>query len=154
ICCSVCSIWPVPKPRASVIALVSLVISPVSRVFMNSGALLRCMVVTMAVAATCLCDGIGLLEAVRTRDHKALEAIIKSHANVNVAQPEGATVLAWAVFIDDREAAEMLLAAGARVDTADEYGETPLTLACGTGNVGLVKRLLDAGATANAARWD
>jgi ankyrin repeat protein len=112
------------------------------------------MVVTIAVAATCLCNGLGLIEAVKTRDHKALEAIIKSHADVNVAQPDGATALAWAVFIDDREAAEMLLAAGARVNTADEYGETPLTLACGTGNVALVRRLLAAGANASAARWD
>ena len=47
----------------------------------------------MAVAAAC-CDRFGLLEAVWTRDHKALEAIIKSHADVNAAQPDGATALA------------------------------------------------------------
>ena len=43
--------------------------------------------------------------------------------------PDGATALAWAVYLGDRESADLLLAAGANVKTADEYGESPLTLA-------------------------
>src|SRR5262249_5782631 len=118
-------------------------------------ALLQCGAALILAAATCFAnDASNLLDAVKRRDHKALEALIKARADVNVAQPDGATALAWAIYLDDQTAAEMLLAAGAKVNTADEYGETPLTLACGTGNVILVKKLVEAGADVNAARWD
>lgn len=95
-----------------------------------------------------------LLDAVKRRDHKALQSLLKSHADVNSAQPDGATALAWAIFLDDQEAVEMLLAAGAKINTADEYGETPLTLACNNGNLALIRKLVEGGAQINAARWD
>ncbi len=63
------------------------------------------------IAATCLADVPGLLDAVKRRDHIALKALLKSKADVNVAQPDGATALAWAIYLDDTEAAELLLAA-------------------------------------------
>ncbi len=67
--------------------------------------------------------------------------LVAEHADVNAAQPDGATALAWAAFIDDRETAEMLLSAGAKVNTADQYGETPLTLAAANGDAALVRDL-------------
>jgi uncharacterized protein len=95
-----------------------------------------------------------LIEAVKNRDVKAAKLLVAQHADVNAAQPDGATALAWAAFIDDRETAEMLLSAGAKVNTADEYGETPLTLAAANGDATLVKELLQGGADANAAQWN
>ena len=95
-----------------------------------------------------------LLDAVKQRDRKTFTALLRAKADVNAAQPDGATALAWAAYLDDRESALALLGAGAKVNTADEYGETPLTLACSTGDDVLVASLLKAGADAKAARWN
>lgn len=95
-----------------------------------------------------------LVEAVKRRDHKAVAALLAAKVNVNAAQPDGATALSWAAYLDDAPTAFQLLAAGANPNTSDEYGETPLTLACANGNAALVGKLLAAGADANAARWD
>ena len=121
---------------------------------MKVSALPHCGMLCIIAAVTCLVyDVPDLLDAVKRRDQKPSKLSSK-RADVNVAQPDGATALAWAIYLDDQEAAEMLLAAGAKVNTADEYGETPLTLACGVENAVLVKRLIEAGADVNAARWD
>src|SRR5690349_1477719 len=85
-----------------------------------------------------------LLDAVRSRDRKTVTALVNQKADLNAAQPDGATALAWAVYLDDSETANLLLSAGANVKTSDEYGDTPLTLACANGNAALVKKLLDA----------
>jgi ankyrin repeat protein len=115
------------------------------------------------VAAAVLCAGVclaaaapdlRLVDAVKGRDHKAVTALLAEKADVNAAQPDGATALAWAVYLDDHDSALALLAAGAKVNSADEYGETPLTLACSTGDAMMVAKLLKAGADAKAARWN
>ena len=95
-----------------------------------------------------------LIDAVRRRDQDAFTALLRAKADVNTAQPDGATALAWAVHLGERRMAEALLDAGARVDVADEYGETPLTLAAANGDAALVQRLLERGARADAARWN
>src|SRR5262249_32940066 len=64
---------------------------------------------------------VRLLEAVKRRDHKAFDALLRAKADVNGAQPDGATALAWAVFLGERRMAEALLAAGADVNGSDEY---------------------------------
>src|SRR5690242_11009504 len=78
-----------------------------------------------------------LLDAVKRRDPKSVESLIRDGADVNAAQPDGATPLAWAVRDGDGRMAEMLLSAGAKVEVANEYGETPLTLACLNGDAAL-----------------
>src|SRR5262245_61543763 len=84
---------------------------------MKASALLQCGVALALAATLCLAhDAASVLEAVKRRDHKALQALIKAKADVNVAQPDGATALAWAIYLDDQAAAEMLLAAGAKVN--------------------------------------
>jgi ankyrin repeat protein len=93
-----------------------------------------------------------LLDAVKRRDLTAVRALVRAHVDVNTAQPDGATALAWAVHLGDHGMAELLLGAGARVDLANEYGETPLTLACANGDAVLVEELLKAGADAGAVR--
>jgi ankyrin repeat protein len=132
---------------------------------LRAGSVLQCVAMVLLVGPLCLApqclatpyltnDAHVLLDAVKRRDHNAVKALIKARVDVNVAQPDGATALAWAIYLDDAEAAEMLMAAGAKVNTADEYGETPLTLACGTGNVALIKKLVESGADVKVARWD
>src|SRR5689334_1034322 len=95
-----------------------------------------------------------LLDAVKRRDTKAVTALIRAKADVNAAQPDGATALSWAIHLGDQSMTGALLDAGANVNSVDEYGETPLTLAAANADASLVSRLLDAGAQAGAARWD
>src|ERR1051325_5997366 len=114
---------------------------------------MRLLLFLVSVSALCASD-LRLVDAIKRRDHKAVTTLMGQKADVNAAQPDGATALAWAAYYDDRESAEALLRAGAKVDTADEYGETPLTLACATGDAVLVEKLLKAGANAKAARWN
>jgi uncharacterized protein len=97
---------------------------------------------------------VRLLEAVKRRDQKAFAALLRAKADVNSAQPDGATALAWAVYLGERAMANALLDAGARADTTDEYGETPVTLAAANGDAALLTRLLAAGGNARSARWN
>jgi hypothetical protein len=75
-----------------------------------------------------------VLDAVKRRDQKTFTVLLRSKADINAAQPDGATALAWAVHLGEREMAEALLKAGANANTTDEYGETPLTLAAANGD--------------------
>src|ERR1700686_4500814 len=91
------------------------------------------------VAVCCLAaSDLRLLDAVKRRDRKAVESLIGARAGLNAAQPDGATALAWAAYLDDQATAKLLIAAGADVNAADEYGEAPITLACANGNAALV----------------
>jgi ankyrin repeat protein len=80
--------------------------------------------------------------------------LIAQHADINAALPDGATALAWAVFLDLPDIATKLLEAGANVNAAGEYGETPLTLTLANGDVALASKLLKAGADPKATRWN
>jgi len=99
-------------------------------------------------------NDLPVIEAVRRRDQKALNTLLNAKADVNAAQPDGATALAWAVHLGQREMADALIKAGANVNAADEHGDTPLTLASANGDGVLVQKLLAAGAKADAARWN
>src|SRR5215471_100084 len=116
---------------------------------------MRILAATLLTLTTiALAGDLRLIDAVKRRDHRAVTALVADKSAVDAVQPDGATPLSWAAYLDDRQSAEALLAAGAKVNTADEYGETPLTLACSTGNAVLVKKLAEAGADVTAARWD
>jgi len=97
---------------------------------------------------------VRLLEAVKRRDAKAFAALLRAKADVNAAQPDGTTALAWAVHLGERRMAEALLDSGANANTTDEYGETPVTLAAANGDAALLERLVTSGANARAARWN
>ncbi len=90
-------------------------------------------------------------DAVRSRDQAKLRALLDRRADVNVALPDGATALHWAVHFDDLATTELLIRAGARVGAANELGATPLYLACLNRNAVIADRLLAAGANPNAA---
>jgi ankyrin repeat protein len=109
----------------------------------------------LAAAASCWAAAdYSLIDAIKRRDVKAADVLITQHANLNAALPDGATALAWAVFLDLQDTAAKLVDAGANVNTRGDYGETPLTLALANGNVTLTRRLLKAGADPAATRWN
>jgi ankyrin len=95
--------------------------------------------------------GTPLIDAVRSRDVDRVKTLVKSRADVNAPQGDGATALHWAVHLDDAALVEYLLEVGARVDTANDLGVTPLYLSCTNRNGALTERLLKAGANPNAA---
>jgi uncharacterized protein len=114
--------------------------------------LLGCILGVAACSGVCLASGATLIDAIKDQDHKTVAALIKSHADVNAALPDGSTPLAWATYEDDAEMVDLLLQSGAKTNAANQYGETPLTLACEVANPGIVEKLLKAGADARAAR--
>ena len=93
-----------------------------------------------------------LVEAVQRRDPAATQTLLKESVDVNAAQPDGATALAWAAHWDDLQTATRLITAGANVNAANELGVTPLMLACANGSTPMVKALLSAKADANLTR--
>ncbi len=90
-------------------------------------------------------------DAVMQQDAPRLQALLRSHADVNAAQADGSTALHWAAYQADAGTAALLLAAGARPGAVTDTGMTPLLLACAAGNAQLVRELLRAGADVNQA---
>jgi len=105
----------------------------------------------VAVTLTAAGSSARLVDAVRSGDRQAVRAFLKNHADVNAADTDGTTPLAWAVRADDLETAQLLLAAGADAKMANRLGVTPLSLAATNRNAAMVDALLQAGADANSA---
>jgi ankyrin repeat protein len=91
-----------------------------------------------------------LVEAAKNGNLTGVQAALRNHADVNAAQPDGATALHWAAEIDDLEIADQLIAARANAKAANRYGVTPLSLACTNGSAAMIEKLLAAGADANS----
>jgi uncharacterized protein len=92
-----------------------------------------------------------VVDAVKTGDRPAAITLLQQKADVNAAEPDGTTAIAWAVRQDDIDLVDRLIRAGADVKAANRYGVTPLSLACINGNALMIEKLLKAGADANAA---
>ena len=92
---------------------------------------------------------VRLVEAAEAREFERVAHLVREDVEVNVAQPDGATALHWAVHWDDLATTATLIRAGASVDAANAYGVTPLSLAAINGNGVIIERLLAAGADAN-----
>jgi uncharacterized protein len=92
---------------------------------------------------------IAVADAVQNRDLATLQALLKQHAAVNAAQPDGTTALHWAAHWNDSEAVGLLLRAGADVKAANRYGATPLSEAAALSNGAVIEQLLKAGADPN-----
>jgi uncharacterized protein len=88
-------------------------------------------------------------DAVQNRDTAALQVLLKQHASVNAAQPDGTTALHWAAHWNDAETAGLLLKAGADAKAVNQYGATPLSEAAALGNATIIEQLLKAGADPN-----
>ncbi len=82
-------------------------------------------------------------------DRGTVQALIQQKADVNAAQPDGATAIQWAVYRDDLEMADALIAAGANIKLANRDGATPLYLASLHGSARMIGKLLQAGADVN-----
>jgi ankyrin repeat protein len=106
--------------------------------------------VAVSLGSTAAADTASpIANAAMKGDAAAVTQLIAQHADVNAAQPDGATALHWAVYRGDVATAQALVKAGAAVKQPNREGATPLSLACQGGNVELVRLLLDAGADAN-----
>ena len=112
------------------------------------------MVSFLAVSGLAAADtDLRLVDAAENRDRKAVRSLLKEHVDVNAAQADGVTALAWAVHWDDLEMADLLIHAGADLNASNDYGVTPLALACTNNNAVMVENLLKAGANADASIW-
>ena len=109
------------------------------------------LVPVLATAASAAEPDRRVADAAKARDVKALTALVRQKADVNVPQADGATALHWAAHWDDTTMAGQLLSAGARVAAINDYGVMPLFLAATNGSVGMIDRLIKAGASPNAA---
>lgn len=96
-------------------------------------------------------DDVPLIAAVKTEDPAAVAAVLGQGADVDSAQPDGATALHWAAFRDNLEIADLLIDAGADVRAVNELGATALWLAADNGSAPMVERLLASGARPNVA---
>ena len=97
---------------------------------------------------------LSLVAATKTQDWAEVQVLLKSgQADVNAAQPDGATALAWSAYWDDVKTANRLLLSGADANTANDYGITPLILACQNHSLQMVKALLDGGADPDRVVW-
>jgi ankyrin repeat protein len=92
-----------------------------------------------------------VVDAMKKQDREAVRILLQQHADVDSAEPDGATALHWAAYWDDREAAGWLIRAGAQAAVANENGVTPLSLACTNASDPMVALLLEAGADSTAA---
>src|SRR5262245_19489258 len=115
--------------------------------------------ILMPIAGTVLLAfmSIGILGAVRSEvadaamkgDKVAVRTLIQQKADVNAAQPDGATALHWAVYRGDKELTDMLIGAGANAKAANREGSTPLWLASINGDAAIIAALVKAGADPN-----
>ncbi|MEN9705815.1 MAG: hypothetical protein RLZZ393_1694, partial [Pseudomonadota bacterium] len=90
-----------------------------------------------------------IVDAASRGDKAEIERLLKSGADVNAQQLDGATALQWAAYRGDAALAERLLKAGAKPGLANHNGATPLWLAASRGEASVVRALLKGGADAN-----
>ncbi len=93
----------------------------------------------------------SVADAAKDGNRDQVRELLKQHADVNAAEPDGETALHWAARNDDLAMAQLLIGAHANVKAADRYGITPLTLAAINGSARMLETLLAAGADANTA---
>jgi uncharacterized protein len=103
----------------------------------------------LALSISCLAAESPVADAAMKGDQGAVRALLAAKADVNAAQPDGATAIQWAAYRDDREMADLLISAGANVHQANLEGVTPLWLAAQRGSAAMIEKLIKAGADPN-----
>jgi uncharacterized protein len=107
---------------------------------------------TAVLSVACFGNDLPLVDAAKNGDKQAIRSLLRSGADVNAAEGDGATALAWSAYRDDLEIADLLIQARVNVNAANDYGVTPLSLACGNRSSTFVEKLLQAGANPNATQ--
>jgi hypothetical protein len=87
-----------------------------------------------------------LIEAAKDGDREIVAALIENGADVNAADEDGMTVLAWAVQLDDGEMAQFLIGKGADLEGGAEAFKAPLHVAANWGKREMAELLLSKGA--------
>ena len=96
-----------------------------------------------------------LVDAVQQRDFDtARELLAGGGIDLNTAQGDGATAVAWAAHWDEVDLASSLIAAGAHVNAATASGHTALMWAAAEAHAGVAQTLIDAGAALIDARTE
>src|SRR5262245_47821371 len=83
-------------------------------------------------------------DAAMNGDKAAVRTLIQQKADVNIAQPDGATAMHWAAYRGDKELADMLIKAGASAKAANREGMTPLWLASINGDYAMITAVVGA----------
>lgn len=112
---------------------------------------LKCAQAALLVVLTATASaaqGVPVSNAVKNRDERAVQQLLRRGADVNVPEADGTTALHWAVRSGQAGIVDALIRAGARVSARNRYGITPLSLAVEGGDPVIVERLLKAGADA------
>src|SRR5215470_4402956 len=94
------------------------------------------------IYAGALCLGINLqaaanspvADAAMRGDKSSVANLLKTKADVNAPQSDGATALQWAAYRNDLVLADLLISAGAGVRSANRDGATALQLASTNGS--------------------
>ncbi|KOO22840.1 Ankyrin-like protein [Chrysochromulina tobinii] len=92
----------------------------------------------------------ALMRAVMGADSTSVERLLKLHADVSLADANGARALHYCADQGDTKCALLLLGAGAEVDATDAHGNTALHAAGRRGHKALWATLLEANADAGA----
>lgn len=106
--------------------------------------------VCVALAADVHAQG-TLVDATRSGNVAAVQALLAKGVDANAAQTDGTTALHWAVEQDTPDIVQALIRAGANVTSANRYGATPMWLASINGSALVIAMLIEAGADANTA---
>jgi ankyrin repeat protein len=92
-----------------------------------------------------------LIAAVKNRNTRAVQTLLRQHVDPNIVEQDGTTALHWAAQNGDLEAADLLIKAGANPKAVTRYGVAPVHLAAENGSAKMLEHLLNAGADVNAA---
>src|SRR4029450_7825465 len=98
-------------------------------------------VIAMSAARPTAAGDLRLIQAVKNREHRAVSALLRARVNVNEPQPDGATALHWAIYLDDAEMTDLLIRSGSNVRAANDLGVTPLLMACMIANPAIAEKL-------------
>ena len=85
---------------------------------------------------------------------KAVQALIKAGADVNLAGKDGYIPLANAIYVNNLDIVNALIKAKANVNLVDKYGSTPLLNAIYVNKLDMVNALIKAGADVNLVAKD